>query len=145
LLFGPGYPERPIRVICATAHGFTYQGLASGGPAGQGWRSVGRLRRGIAQPPGVRLAFGYIPDQSGGVVIVCHEVDGNEERVPRWARSTYVSTARWLTIRVTSAANNGPSPTTTADAQPLASGGYAASAWTWWAAVERVDLDIARS
>jgi len=30
-------------------------------------------------------------------------------------------------------------------AQPLAGGGCAASAWTWWAAVERVNLDIARS
>lgn len=30
-------------------------------------------------------------------------------------------------------------------AQLLARGGYAASAWIWWSAVERVDPDIARS
>jgi hypothetical protein len=30
-------------------------------------------------------------------------------------------------------------------AQPLAGGRWAASAWTWWATVERIDLDIARS
>jgi hypothetical protein len=55
----------------------------------------------------VRLAFGYVPGLTGGVVIAwATGWAGDEKRVSYWPRSTRASTARWATIWVTSAVDN---------------------------------------
>ena len=89
-------------MICATGHGLCIRGW----PSGAGWA---RYR----PAAGVRLAFRYVPGSAGGAHFLGHGLGGGEERVSCWAHSTHASTARSVTIRAASAADNGRSPTAT--------------------------------
>ena len=68
---------------------------------------------------------------------------GGEERVSCWAHSPMPAPP--LGHDPATSAGQRPITDDHRYARPLAGGGCAAPAWTWWAAVKRVDPDIARS